>query len=157
IQVLRISGNNAQRAENSLRIMERQLGQMVHLIDDLLDVSRITRGRIELRKELISLTAAIYAAVETVQPLIDASGQTLTISLPSEPLRLYADKTRLTQIFSNLLGNAHKYTQRGGHIWLSAAVRGAQVMVSVRDDGIGIAREHLAEVFAMFSQVAPAR
>ena len=157
IQVLRISGNNAQRAENSLRIMERQLGQMVHLIDDLLDVSRITRGRIELRKELISLTAAIYAAVETVQPLIDASGQTLTISLPSEPLRLYADKTRLTQIFSNLLGNAHKYTQRGGHIWLSAAVRGAQVMVSVRDDGIGIARDHLAEVFTMFSQVAPAR
>jgi len=157
IQVLRLSGGDVQRAEASLRIMERQLGQMVHLIDDLLDVSRITRGRIELRKELISLTAAIYSAVETVQPLIDGAGQTLTIDLPSEPVRLYADKTRLTQIFSNLLGNAHKYTQRGGRIRVSAQVRGAQVVVSVRDDGIGIAREHLSEVFTMFSQVAPAR
>jgi signal transduction histidine kinase/CheY-like chemotaxis protein len=138
------------------RIMVRQLGHMVRLIDDLMDLSRITSGRLQIRRETVELAAAVQSAAEEVRPLIEASGHELTISMPAESVFLSADSTRLAQIFSNLLNNAAKYTPEGGHIWLSAEHRDGEVAVSVRDTGIGLAAEHRSRIFEMFAQVSPA-
>jgi CheY-like chemotaxis protein len=137
-------------------MMERQVGQMVRLIDDLLDISRITRGRLQLRKERIELAAAVRNAVETSRPLVEESSHDLAVSLPPEPIHLDADPTRLAQVFSNLLNNAAKYTDRGGRISLTAERQGREIVVSVRDTGIGIAPEHLPGIFQPFAQMAPA-
>jgi PAS domain S-box-containing protein len=134
-------------------MMERQLAQLVRIVDDLLDVSRITLGKLELRKEWVALASVIHSAVEISQPLIDASGHRLTVTLPPEPVVLHADPTRLAQVFANLLTNAAKYTNRGGHIGLTAERRGGEVVASVLDTGIGIAAEHLPALFHMFSQL----
>ena len=134
-------------------MMERQLGHMVRLIDDLLDVSRISRNKMELRRSRVLLADVVSSAVETARPLIDAAGHELTVSLPPEPVYLDADLTRLAQVFGNLLTNSAKYTERGGHIWLTAERRGGEVVVSVRDTGIGIPAESLPRIFDMFSQV----
>ena len=134
-------------------MMERQLGHMVRLIDDLLDVSRISQNKMELRRSRVLLADVVSSAVETARPLIDAAGHELTISLPPEPVYLDADLTRLAQVFSNLLTNSAKYTERGGRIWLTAERRGDEVVVSVRDTGIGIPAEALPRIFDMFSQV----
>jgi CheY-like chemotaxis protein len=133
--------------------MERQLAQMVRLIDDLLDVSRITRGRLELRKERVELAAVVRDAVDTARPHIEASGHKLDVSLPSEPVYLDADPVRIAQVLSNLLNNAAKYTDRGGRIWVVAARRDNEVDLSVRDTGIGIPADALSSIFEMFSQV----
>jgi CheY-like chemotaxis protein/two-component sensor histidine kinase len=143
-------------AEQSRKMMERQVEQMVRLIDDLIDVSRISRGRIELRRERVELEVVVRSAVEAIRPLVEAAAHELTVTLPPEPVHLDADPTRLTQVFSNLINNAAKYTERGGHIWLTGERRGGEVVISVRDTGIGIAAEHLPRLFEMFSQVAPA-
>jgi PAS domain S-box-containing protein len=156
LQLLRVAGDDRATAELARGMMERQLAQLVRLIDDLLDVSRITRGRLELRRESVALATALQSAVETARPLIEASGHDLTVTLPPEPVYLEADATRLAQVFGNLLTNAAKYTERGGHIWLTAGRRGREVVVTVRDTGIGIAAEHLPHLFEMFSQVTPA-
>jgi PAS domain S-box-containing protein len=137
-------------------IIDRQVQQMVRLIDDLLDISRITRGKLQLRKERIELAAVLQSAVEASRPLIDKQSHELTVTLPEEPVYLDADPIRLAQVFSNLLNNAAKYTEKGGHVWLTAERQGATVVVSVRDTGIGIAAGHLPRLFEMFSQVAPA-
>ena len=129
---------------------------MVRLVDDLLDVSRITRGKMELRKERVELAAVVRNAVETSRPLIEGGGHELTVALPPEPVYLDADPVRLAQVFSNLLNNAAKYTEAGGHIWLAVERQGSDVLVSVKDDGIGIAAEMLPRIFEMFSQVTPA-
>jgi CheY-like chemotaxis protein len=129
---------------------------MVRLIDDLLDVSRITRGKLQLRKERVELASVVRSAVEGSRPLVETSGHQLTITLPPEPVSLDADPTRLAQVLGNLLTNAAKYTDRGGHICLRAERCGGEVAVSVRDSGIGIAAEHLPRVFEMFAQAAPA-
>jgi CheY-like chemotaxis protein len=122
-------------------------------VDDLLEVSRITRGKIELRKERVELAAVVRGAVETSRPLIEANHHQLAIALPAEPVILHADAVRLAQVLTNLLNNAAKYTDPGGQIWLSARRQGDQVIGSVRDTGVGIAPEKLQHVFELFMQV----
>jgi PAS domain S-box-containing protein len=137
-------------------IMDRQLDHLVHLVDDLLDVARITRGQVELKPALVNLADVLNAAVETSMPLVEAARHRLDVRLPPEPLVLHADATRITQVVSNLLNNAAKYTPRGGHIVLAAERDGDQALIAVSDNGIGIPPESLGEVFQMFTQVAHA-
>ena len=137
-------------------IMDRQLDHLVHLVDDLLDVARITRGQVDLKRDYIPLADVLNAAVETSLPLIETSRHRLDLRLPPEPLTLYADATRVTQVVSNLLNNAAKYTPRGGHIVLAAERDGDQALIAVSDNGIGIPPESLDDVFGMFTQVAHA-
>jgi PAS domain S-box-containing protein len=154
LQVLRLAMGEGNAAVASARdMMDRQLGHMVRLIDDLLDVSRINRNKMELRRSRVSLADVVGSAVETAGPAIDAEGHELNVSLPQKPVHLDADLTRLAQVFSNLLTNSAKYTQKGGRIWLTAERRGAEVTVTVRDTGIGIPAESLGDIFDMFSQV----
>jgi PAS domain S-box-containing protein len=152
LQIIRLSPERQAR-EQARSLMQRQLEQMVRLVDDLLDVSRISRGKLELRKEQVPLAAAVKSAVETSRPLIDHMGHELTVTLPEQPITLDADLTRLAQVFSNLLNNSAKYMDRGGHIWLTAKQQGRDVVVSVKDTGIGIAADQLPRLFQMFSQV----
>jgi CheY-like chemotaxis protein/two-component sensor histidine kinase len=133
--------------------MERQLVQMVRLVDDLLDISRISQGKLELRREQVQLAEVVNSAVESSRPMVEHLGHKLTVALPTQPIFLNADLTRLAQVFSNLLNNSAKYMDRGGHIWLTAERQGSDVIVSVRDTGIGIAADQLPHVFTMFSQV----
>jgi PAS domain S-box-containing protein len=151
LEILRLaqSGDIADRARN---MMDRQLQQMVHLIDDLLEVSRITRGKIQLNRGPIDLHAALQSAVEMSKPLMDAAGHELSIDMPADPLIVDGDLIRLAQVFGNLLNNAAKYTNPGGQICLSAIAAGDQVSVVVRDNGIGIAPAMLPKVFEMFAQ-----
>ena len=153
LQVLRLARANESMAEQARTMMERQLGQMVHLIDDLLDLSRISRGKIELRKERVDLAKAIQQAVETSRPGIEQAGHDLSIDVPSGPVYVDADVTRLAQVFSNLLNNAAKYTERGGRIRLSVRRIGSEAVVLVRDNGIGIPPPMLPHIFEMFTQV----
>jgi CheY-like chemotaxis protein len=125
---------------------------MVRLVDDLMEVSRITRGKIDLRRHRLDLAAVIGSAVETTRPLIDAAGHFLTVDLGGEPLELDGDGVRLAQVFGNLLNNAAKYTPNGGQITLRAERRGADVVVSVRDNGAGIRSDVLAKIFEPFVQ-----
>jgi signal transduction histidine kinase/ActR/RegA family two-component response regulator len=134
-------------------MMDRQVSHMVRLVDDLLEVSRITRGKIELRREALELSLIIATAVETSRPLIEAGRHELTVSLPPEPLVVDADATRLAQVFANLLNNSAKYTDPGGTISIAAAREGGEVIVAVRDSGVGIRAEALGRVFDMFVQV----
>ena len=143
------SPDAAQRARS---LIERQLAHMVRLVDDLLDISRIASGRLRLQKERLDLLCVLEHAVETAQPKIDASGHTLHLSLPCEPLAVFGDPTRLIQVFANLLNNAARYTPRGGNIRLSARRDGASTVVSVCDDGIGITSEAMPRIFEMFVQ-----
>ncbi|HEX9000903.1 MAG TPA: ATP-binding protein, partial [Blastocatellia bacterium] len=153
LQIMRLAGTNLQVQEQARAIMERQLQQMVRLIDDLLDLSRISRGKIELRKEPIELAAALQNAIETSLPLIEAAGHELIVELLPETVLLQADQTRLAQVFANLLNNAAKYTEKGGRIRLTAAKSGDEIMVSVKDNGVGIPASMLSQVFDMFTQV----
>lgn len=137
-------------------MMERQVAQMVRLIDDLLDVSRITRGKLALRRERVELAAIVNSAVETSRPLIEAAGHELAVTLPPEPVFLEADPTRLSQVFANLLNNAAKFTDHGGRIRLTAERQRSDVVVSVADNGIGIPADRMPHLFEMFSQVTPA-
>jgi PAS domain S-box-containing protein len=149
-------GSQPQEFQAAREIIDRQLAQMVRLVDDLLDVSRITRGKLQLRTARIDLAEVVANAVETSRPIIDLAGHELTIELPPEPTYLNADLTRLAQVFANLLNNSAKYTDRGGQIRLLARHEEGEVVVSVEDTGIGIAAEHLPRIFEMFSQVTPA-
>jgi signal transduction histidine kinase/CheY-like chemotaxis protein len=133
-------------------LVERQVGHMARLLDDLLDVSRITRGMLELRKARIDLTSPIATAIEAARPLIDGKKHALTIDLPKESVRLEADPVRLAQVFSNLLTNAAKYTDNGGRIELRAWTEGGHAVIAVRDSGIGIAPEMLPRLFTLFAQ-----
>jgi PAS domain S-box-containing protein len=152
LQVLRLAGTNGEAVEQTRTMMDRQLSQMVRLVDDLLDVSRITRNKLELRKEPVELSAVVNSAVETSRPLIEACNHELTVTLPPSPIYLEADLTRLAQVFSNLLNNAARYTERGGHIGLTAKKQEKEVLVAVQDDGIGIRPDMLPKVFELFTQ-----
>jgi len=152
LQILHLMGNDRDAVQRTLAMMERQLNQMVHLVDDLLDLSRISRGILELRKQRIELTAVLNNAVETSRPLIEACGHELTVVVPPEPVCLDADLTRLGQVFSNLLNNAAKYSEPGQQIRLAAELQGSDVVVSVKDAGVGIAPEMLPTIFEMFTQ-----
>lgn len=134
-------------------MMERQVDHMVHLIDDLLDVSRISQGKITLRKEVISLQSALQAAIEASRPLIDRAQHTLTVNIPQEPIFVNGDAIRLTQIFSNLLNNAAKYTKEGGEITLRAVSQDGNVKISITDNGLGIRQDLLPKVFDLFTQI----
>jgi signal transduction histidine kinase len=134
-------------------MMDRQLGHLVRLIDDLLDVARVTQGKIALRKEKIQIADIVRAAVEASQPLIDSAGHSLTLEMPSDPVWLDADLTRLAQVLSNLLNNAAKYTEAGGKIELAVRTEGDDVIVTISDNGIGIAPEMQVNVFQLFAQV----
>jgi len=134
-------------------IIERQLAQMVRLIDDLLDLSRVSRGRIELRQEELDLATIINGALEICGPAIEQAGHRLALELPQEPLRLRGDPTRLIQVVCNLLSNAAKYTPRGGRITLGAQRVADAIEISVRDNGVGIPPDMLRKIFDMFTQV----
>lgn len=153
LQLLRLAQDDAQSVENARGMMERQLQQMVRLIDDLLDVSRISRNRLELRREDIDLGAAVQSAVEASRPFIHSCGHELEVRLPREPVYLHADVIRLAQVISNLLSNAAKYTNRGGRIRLTVEQADGEVAITVTDTGIGIPTEHLPHIFEMFAQV----
>jgi PAS domain S-box-containing protein len=138
-------------------VIDRQVQQMARLLDDLLDVSRITRGKLELRRKPVKLNDIVQIAVETSRPLIDASGHSLEVAIPEDPITLDADQTRLAQAISNLLNNAAKYTEPGGQIRLTARRLGGDVLLCVKDNGIGIAPEMLPSVFGMFTQLDSSR
>jgi CheY-like chemotaxis protein len=139
--------------ERAREMMERQLRQLVRLVDDLLDMARISSGKVELRKERVALKNVLSSAVETSMPLMIAGGHTLNVHVPEGNLQIEADATRLAQVVSNLLNNAAKYTPHGGHIELSVRREASRVAIAVSDTGVGIASEALPEVFEMFTQV----
>jgi signal transduction histidine kinase/CheY-like chemotaxis protein len=153
---LQLKGPVEPDLRNARDIIERQLRQLTHLVDELLDVSRITQGKITLQRERVSLGVVLTSAVESSRPLIERAGHELTVTLPPEPLFVEGDLARLSQVFANLLTNAAKYTDRGGRIQLAAERQRSEALVRVKDNGIGIPPEHLPGVFNMFSQVAPA-
>jgi PAS domain S-box-containing protein len=153
LQVMRMASANPVVVEQARSMMERQLRQMVRLVDDLLDVSRINSGKLELKREQVSLAAVLNSAIETSRPLIDQMGHELTVMLPKQSVVVEADLTRLAQVFLNLLNNAAKYSDQGGRIWLTAERQGSDVVVSVKDQGIGIAADQLSRLFEMFSQL----
>jgi PAS domain S-box-containing protein len=156
LQIMKMPRVDAATVERSREVMERQVQQLVRLVDDLMDVSRFVQGKIELRRERVELATVVARAVETVRPVIDAQGHDLTISLPHKSLLLEADPVRLSQVVGNLLANAAKYTEPGGRIWLTAQRDGNEAVLRVKDTGIGIAPEILPTVFDLFVQVAPA-
>jgi PAS domain S-box-containing protein len=153
LQLLRRATNNPQAQERAREMMERQLRHLVRLVDDLLDIARISSGKVELKKERVALKNVLSSAVETSMPLITAGGHTLEVHVPEGSLQLVADATRLAQVVSNLLNNAAKYTPQGGHIELSVRREASRVAIAVSDTGVGIAPESLPEVFEMFTQV----
>jgi hypothetical protein len=133
-------------------VIDRQVDHLTRLIDDLLDFSRITRGRLELRRHQVDLVEVIRGAVESSRPTIEPCGHDLTVTLPAEPIILDADGVRLAQVFLNLLTNAAKYTEPGGRIGLTAERQGRDVVVSVQDTGVGIPAEMLPRLFEPFFQ-----
>jgi len=148
-----------QKRENSIQqqarnIIERQVGQLSHLVDDLLEISRITTGSVQLRQERVAVNGIVQCAVESVRPLIDQHKHELTVSLSPQPIWLYADAARLEQVVVNLLNNAAKYTDEGGHIWLAVHQEDDACVLRVRDTGIGIAPELLPRIFDLFTQAA---
>jgi signal transduction histidine kinase len=138
--------------ERAVAVIQRQIQHLVRLVDDLLDVSRITRGKVELRRERIDLADVVRHAVDTTRPLLEAKHHVLQVDLPPEPLPLDADTTRLEQVVGNLLRNSAKYTEDGGHIEVSVHREGGEAVLCVNDDGIGIAPELLPRVFDLFTQ-----
>ena len=142
-------------AARAREVIERQIRQLVRLVDDLLDVSRITANKIHLRREPHDLARLMATAVESIMPLATAADQTLDVDLPSAPIRVDADGARLVQVFTNVLNNAVKFTPRGGHIWFTANQQSNEAVVRIRDTGIGIAPDVLPRVFDMFQQAVP--
>jgi len=155
LEILQLPNIDAKTATEARNVAERQLRHLTRLVDDLLDMSRIMRGKVELRRQRIELTTVVARAIETARPLIEGERHQLTVALPEEPVWLDADLVRLAQVVGNLLCNAAKYTEPGGKIALSAACENGQVVLRVRDSGIGIAPEVLPRLFEMFMQVAP--
>ena len=142
-------------AARAREVIDRQVRQLVRLVDDLLDVSRITANKIQLRREPHALARLMETAVESIVPLATAAEQTLDVGLPSTPIHVHGDATRLVQIFANILNNAVKFTPRGGHIWFTAEQQSGEAVVRIRDTGIGIAPDVLPRVFDMFQQAEP--
>jgi two-component system CheB/CheR fusion protein len=152
LHILKLTGKAEGAVAGVYQMLDRQVKHLVRLVDDLMEVSRITRGRIELRMERTDLASVLQSAVETSRPLIDEAGHRLEVSLPPEPLHLDADSVRLAQVVANLLNNAAKYTDRGGHIRVRARREGSSAVISVRDNGRGIAADVLPKVFDLFTQ-----
>jgi signal transduction histidine kinase/ActR/RegA family two-component response regulator len=155
-QVLRMNGPTTPELQWAREVIDRQVQQMSRLIDDLMDVSRIRQGRIELRRGHVELAKVVMGAVETSRPLIDENRHELTLTMPPGDLVVDADEVRLTQVFMNLLTNAAKYSEKGSRIDLRAQRQGSDVVVTVKDTGIGIPPSKLEAIFEMFSQVEAA-
>jgi PAS domain S-box-containing protein len=156
LELLRLSGDEPEAAEEIRSMMQRQTQHMVRLIDDLLDVSRITRGKFELRRSPVELAEIVRDALAATRPLLDEAGHRLTVRVPDEPLLLFADANRLTQVLTNLLNNAAKYTPQQGEIELTAERSRGEVAITVADSGIGIPADKLESVFDMFTQIRDA-
>ena len=154
LELLRISAPAEPVVGRVVGVMQRQATHLVRLVDDLLEVSRITRGLIEVQRQPVLLAEVVAAAVETSRPVIEGSQHRLKVNVPDKPLTVLGDSVRLTQVFANLLNNAAKYTDPGGSIELTVRHTRHTAFVSVRDNGIGIDREHLSSVFDMFTQVS---
>lgn len=154
LQILRLSQPGSLAASNAMAIMERQVRHMVRLIDDLLDVSRISLGKLELHTERVALQDVLESAIEGVQPFIDAARHTMTLQQPAEPLYVDADVTRFGQVIGNLLHNAAKYTPDGGAIDIRVQQDGNSAVISIEDSGVGISPESLPHVFELFTQAA---
>jgi signal transduction histidine kinase/CheY-like chemotaxis protein len=152
LHLLQLKGPADPELVDARDIIDRQLRQMTRLVDDLLDIARISNGKLNLRRERIELAQVVQSALEISRPLIIARGHELTVSVPAEPIPLDGDLTRLAQVVSNLLNNAARYTEPGGRIWLTAERQGSDAVISVRDSGIGIAADILPRVFEMFIQ-----
>jgi PAS domain S-box-containing protein len=152
LHIMKMQGATADMVERARQMTERQVRLLVRLVDDLLDVSRIMRGRIELRHEPVELAEVLARAAETAHPTLDAQGQELLVSPPAEPLRVRADPARLAQVVGNLLGNAAKFSSRAGRVWLSVERQGEQAVLRVRDEGTGISADLLPHVFDLFVQ-----
>jgi PAS domain S-box-containing protein len=153
LHLMRMASTKPEVLEKTRQMMERQIQHMVHLVDDLLDVARISTGKVELRRQRMDLKEVVATAVETSASLIDSGGHKLNVEIPSEPLPMDADPTRIAQVVSNLLNNAAKYTPPGGRIALKVRVEGQDAVLSVTDTGIGIAPDVIDKVFEMFAQV----
>lgn len=153
LEIMRLSEGKPETIAQTRKIIERQVNQMVRLIDDLLDVSRITRGTLQIVKEQLSFQEVIEAALEISRPLIEKSGLTLTTQIPAEPILMEVDRVRMAQVISNLLNNSARYSDSGGSVLLAVEQRDAQLSVRVRDMGIGISQEFLPKVFDLFTQV----
>jgi signal transduction histidine kinase/ActR/RegA family two-component response regulator len=152
-QLLQQPGLDQPLVERTGQMMGRQVQQLGRLVDDLLDLSRIARGKMQLRREWVDVGQVARRAAEASRPLVEARRHELTVSLPHSPVRLVADPTRLEQVLTNLLNNAARYTPQGGHIWLTAEMEGNEAVVRVRDTGIGIPPEMLSRIFGLFAQV----
>jgi CheY-like chemotaxis protein/nitrogen-specific signal transduction histidine kinase len=152
LQLLRLGEDLSPVAQSVRDVMERQVQHLIRLVDDLLEISRISRGKIELRKQAVDVCSVIATAIETSRPLIDAGRHELTVSLPPEPIVVDADPVRLSQVLANLLNNAARYTPVGGQIWVTAACRGDAIVISVRDTGVGIPPALQDRVFEMFAR-----
>lgn len=153
LDLLKLAPNDRDVATAAREVMERQVTQVVRLIDDLLDLSRVSRGLIELRRARVPVARLLEDAVETSRPVIDQAGHRLSVTMPATPIIIDVDPTRIVQVLANLLNNAAKFTPRGGHIELSCVQDGGEVVVSVRDNGVGISPVMLERVFEMFTQV----
>ena len=153
LEVMRIGRDDDELVDKARATMERQLMHLVRITDDLLDVSRITQNKVELRRDRIDLRTVLHSAIESTRPLIDAQEHTLMLDLPKRPIWVDADFTRLSQVFSNLLNNATKYTDRGGQITVTASADERQSVVSVADTGLGVPQPMLKRIFDMFTQV----
>jgi len=152
LEILRHASDDPDLLENSRATMERQLGHLERLIDDLLDVSRITRDKIDLRKDYVELASVIHQSVEASRPLAESAHHDMSVTLPPEPIYLHADPVRLGQVFSNILNNACKYTEPEGRISLTAERQGSDAMIRIQDSGIGIPPGKLGSIFEMFAQ-----
>ena len=153
VEYLRLNPSSDPQRRKLSDVIKRQVDHMTRLVEDLLDISRITSDKLELRKESVILSQIIESAVETARPQIDAQAHELSVWLPAEPIYLNADLVRLSQVFSNLLNNAAKFTPRGGCVELAAAREGSEVEITVRDNGIGIEAGDLGRIFESFAQV----
>lgn len=152
VQILDLSEDENPLQEKARNIIRRQVGNLVVLVNDLLEVSRILSGRIQLHQEDLDARGILQAAVETVRPLLDQRKHELTISLPEEPIWLRADALRLEEAIVNVLSNAAKYTPEAGHIWISIKQQDAEMVLRIRDNGVGIAPELLVQIFELFTQ-----
>jgi PAS domain S-box-containing protein len=152
MHLLRLRGGEDQIQQEARQVIERQVGQLTRIVDDLLEVSRITTGRVRLDPQRLDVRNVVERAVESVQPLIDRRHHQLSVSLPTESIWLQADPTRMEQVIVNLLNNAAKYTDESGRIWLTVEEEGDEMMLSIRDSGIGLAPEMIPVVFDLFSQ-----
>jgi PAS domain S-box-containing protein len=152
VKILQLKSKPTPESKSAIEVIDRQTRQMTRLIDDLLDIARITSNKMELRREQIELSAVLDVAVETSRPLIEQRGHKLIVKVPSVPMHIDGDMVRLAQVISNLLNNAAKYTERDGCIWLAAARTGNEAVIKVRDTGMGISAETLPQIFEMFTQ-----